>query len=147
MALQMEPGRQVYPGSVYTLFRDGGRLVGLAEGQPYPDSSSPLQDSSTPLHDSSTSLADSIIERSESFIHVEVDALGDPSLVANLTLDVRRVLDDVRRAVDDWPAMLAKVGEVVTAIESRTNLADASERAEVAALLRWMAEAEPDSGG
>jgi hypothetical protein len=26
VALQMEPGRQVYPGSVYTLFRDGGVL-------------------------------------------------------------------------------------------------------------------------
>src|SRR5690349_12158206 len=48
---------------------------------------------------------DSATRRHESFIHVEVDRTTDKASLDALSVDVQRVLDDVRAAVDDWKAM------------------------------------------
>jgi len=70
----------------------------------------------------------------ESFIHVEIDALADPAAADALEVDLRRVLDDVRRAVEDWRPMVAKAVDLADALDG------GAERAEAAALLRWMAD-------
>jgi glutamate dehydrogenase len=79
--------------------------------------------------------------RPESFIHVEVDAIGDPAVLGGLEADLRRVLDDVRRAVGDWRRMVRRAVALADELEDRAAAgAGDAERLEAAALLRWMAD-------
>src|SRR5438034_8346057 len=57
--------------------------------------------------------------RRESFIHVEVDRITEPSRLAALAADIARVLDDVRAAVDDWQAMRDRLQAIVGEVEKR----------------------------
>ena len=80
-------------------------------------------------------------ELRESFIHVEVDRQSDPAKLAQLEDDLRRVLADVRRAVTDWRAMRAKIGEVIAELETGgASAVPADERQEAEAFLRWLAD-------
>src|SRR5688572_6703726 len=56
--------------------------------------------------------------RLESFMHVEVDRQTDPAKLAELEAGVAKVLADVRAAVEDWRAMLARMLEVSSRLET-----------------------------
>ncbi|WP_370288711.1 NAD-glutamate dehydrogenase [Nocardioides sp.] len=78
----------------------------------------------------------------ESWMHVEVPRLSgeDDDLPDHVAQGVRRVLDDVRAAVDDWPAMQQQVSEIVAALQTSPPPVDAEEVRRAAGLLGWLAE-------
>ena len=49
----------------------------------------------------------------ESFMHIEVDRLADPTARAELAAGIERVLGDVRASVADWKAMVAQLRAVI----------------------------------
>src|SRR5437588_6004015 len=55
---------------------------------------------------------DSKTRKLESFIHVEVDRTTDNAALETLAVDITRVLDDVRAAVDDWQSMQGKARSI-----------------------------------
>ncbi|HEX6011563.1 MAG TPA: hypothetical protein VFY87_07130, partial [Geminicoccaceae bacterium] len=78
--------------------------------------------------------------RRESFMHFEVDRLSDPTVLAEIEEDLRRVLGDVRHAVEDWRAMREKVGEVIAELPSSRGAVPEEQREEAEAFLRWLAD-------
>ena len=78
----------------------------------------------------------------ESWMHVEVDRLpaDDPAEADALVADLRRVLGDVRAAVDDWGPMHERVREVVAGLRDDPPPLPRYERDEAAALLEWLAD-------
>ncbi len=74
----------------------------------------------------------------ESFIHVEIDRQVDPASIDQLRNDLRRVLEDVRAAVEDWPKMQRRAEEAVNALSDQGPTAAAEEVEETKALLDWM---------
>jgi glutamate dehydrogenase len=77
----------------------------------------------------------------ESWMHVEVDRLGDEANgAAALEADLQRVLDDVRVAVEDWPRMREQVAVLVEEISSNPPPVSAAEAEEGRGLLAWLAE-------
>ncbi len=80
--------------------------------------------------------------RPESFIHVEVDRIGDPAERDALAADLLRVLRDVRAAVDDWRPMTAKALAIVADVERAVPPLPLppGEVAEGVAFLRWLAD-------
>ncbi len=77
----------------------------------------------------------------ESWMHVEIDRqsdeLGEGERLAD---DVRRVLGDVRAAVDDWSAMQEQVHTIVSDLKDSPPPLPEDEVAEGRALLEWLAE-------
>jgi glutamate dehydrogenase len=78
--------------------------------------------------------------RRESFMHVEVDRIGDAAAAARLAADIERVLLDVRVAVEDWPKMLAQLRAVAADIEKSPPPLPPAELAEGRAFLEWLAD-------
>ena len=76
----------------------------------------------------------------ESFIHVQIDRQRDPEVLESLESDLRRVLSDVKAAVDDWPDMRAKVGEVVARLGADPPPVDPAETDEAKVFLDWLAD-------
>ncbi len=77
----------------------------------------------------------------ESWMHVEIDRHSDVSVFASLQRDLRRVLEDVRAAVEDWPKMRARVDDTVAELRAGVpNIIPRSDVAETIALLEWMAD-------
>jgi glutamate dehydrogenase len=70
-------------------------------------------------------------ELTESWIHVEIGRPGDRVDTEQLASDLRRVLEDVRVAVEDRAKMLATAGELAAGLDDVPAAAD---------LLRWLAE-------
>jgi glutamate dehydrogenase len=102
---------------VVSVHRDSGRLVDIVDRpDPAPGTSS------------------------ESFVHLEVDRQTDPAVLDELARDVRRVLGDVRAAVEDWSAMREQALSIADAVEAETASFDEDDRKEAAALLRWLAD-------
>ncbi len=95
-----------------------------------------LVDGERPAHD----------EIAESWTHIEIARLPEGASDV-LQRDLERVLGDVRVAVEDWPRMQAKAVQLAeqlamvpaAAAEAGTSAGDES-RAEVEALLRWLAD-------
>ena len=75
---------------------------------------------------------------SESFIHVEIDRQPDAATAEQLHKDLRRVLEDVRAAVEDWPRMHARAGEAEAELAALGDRHDPAEVAEARALIEWM---------
>ena len=76
----------------------------------------------------------------ESFLHLDIDR-QPPAAMKAIEQEIRKVLEDVRRIVHDWPAMRAKMLEVADDLGKRdmptvtkAGLAEAQE------FLRWAAE-------
>ncbi|MDP9183672.1 MAG: NAD-glutamate dehydrogenase [Actinomycetota bacterium] len=65
----------------------------------------------------------------ESFIHVEIDQLAETATGGQLRNDVRRVLEDARAAVEDWPRMVARLQETA---------GETPDRPELQAFITWM---------
>jgi glutamate dehydrogenase len=69
----------------------------------------------------------------ESFMHVEVDRLAGPAAGEQLRNDLRRVLEDVRAAVEDWDKMIARLDDAVAELPQNGEEAD-----EIRALAQWL---------
>ncbi len=76
----------------------------------------------------------------ESFMHIEVDRVADPSARGDLAAGIERVLGDVRAAVADWKAMVAQLRAVIEEIDSQPPSLPREEVAENRAFLQWLTE-------
>jgi glutamate dehydrogenase len=76
----------------------------------------------------------------ESFMHLEVDRSGDPVARAGLAEGIERVLGDVRAAVEDWKAMVAKLRAVIRELDQSPPPVPREELAESRAFLQWLTE-------
>ncbi|MFN8079530.1 MAG: NAD-glutamate dehydrogenase [Kineosporiaceae bacterium] len=77
----------------------------------------------------------------ESWTHVEIDRQTLPSRQEEITRELRRVLEDVRVAVEDWPMMMTRVSEIISDLAVNPPVGiDQKEVAEARTLLAWLAE-------
>ncbi|HKE42136.1 MAG TPA: NAD-glutamate dehydrogenase [Casimicrobiaceae bacterium] len=76
--------------------------------------------------------------RRESFIHVEVDRIGETARMEELATDILRVLDDVRAAVGDWQKMRGQVAATLEEVDKRPPPLPADELSEGKAFLQWL---------
>lgn len=77
----------------------------------------------------------------ESWMHVEIDRLTEEgSECERLAEDVRRVLGDVRAAVEDWSAMQDQARAIVADLGENPPPLSEAEVAEGKALLEWLAD-------
>jgi glutamate dehydrogenase len=83
----------------------------------------------------------------ESWMHIEIDRQAeDPALLGSIEANLRRVLSDVREAVEDWPKMHAAALALADSLGSEQG--EAARRAGVSydeltagqELLRWLAD-------
>ncbi|HUO74764.1 MAG TPA: NAD-glutamate dehydrogenase [Solirubrobacteraceae bacterium] len=77
---------------------------------------------------------------SEALIQFEIDRVSESGRLTALVDGVRRVLGDVRAAVEDGLEMRARMREIATALEPDPLTLDRDELAEVAAFLNWAAD-------
>jgi glutamate dehydrogenase len=76
----------------------------------------------------------------ESLMHVEISEQNDPARREAIAARLLAVLDDVRHAVADWPAMRKALATTLDNLENRKLPMAAREVNEVAAFLRWLDE-------
>jgi glutamate dehydrogenase len=74
----------------------------------------------------------------ESVVHVEVDRETDPAELDELRGHIECVLDEVRAAVDDWPAMRQRVQDLIAELETSPPPVDPEEVEEARELLAWL---------
>ncbi|RFU85314.1 NAD-glutamate dehydrogenase [Streptomyces triticagri] len=77
----------------------------------------------------------------ESWIHVEIDRETDRSDLKQITLDLVRILSDVREAVEDWEKMREAALRIADELPSEPTADDLQnqEVEEARELLRWLA--------
>ncbi|MCB9947084.1 MAG: NAD-glutamate dehydrogenase [Rhodospirillaceae bacterium] len=75
---------------------------------------------------------------SESFMHVEVDEQTSAKDLEAIADELRRVLADVRVAVEDWATMRTRVSDTIGALKGRTLPLPTEDVDEVVAFLRWL---------
>ena len=78
--------------------------------------------------------------RVESWIHVEVERLTDPARIKALGDGLVSVLADVRAAVEDFPAMSAKIAEILSNMGGAAKVVPLEELDEARAFLAWTAD-------
>ena len=77
----------------------------------------------------------------ESWMHLEIDRDSDPEDREAIAANLRKVLSDVREAVEDWPKMRSKCSEIGTDLEQNPPAGIPSEEVEQARrLLEWLAD-------
>ena len=76
----------------------------------------------------------------ESWMHVEVDRVADPSELEEIERSLRGVLSDVREAVEDWERMQRQVEAVVADLAADPPPLPAEEVGQAQALLTWLAD-------
>jgi len=76
----------------------------------------------------------------ESWMHVEIDRETDPGEWKTMEDELRRVLRDVREAVEDWGKMHATALAIADDLSARELPLPSEEVAEAWELLRWLAE-------
>ncbi len=76
----------------------------------------------------------------ESWMHVEVDRVVDPSELEDIEQALRRVLSDVREAVEDWDKMRHEVDVVVEDLSEHPPPVAREEVEQAQALLAWLAD-------
>ena len=77
----------------------------------------------------------------ESWIHVEIDREIDPSRLTTLEHSLRRVLEDVRVTVEDWPKMRSAAEQIAAELREAPPVGlDAEDVAEGVELLEWLAD-------
>ena len=74
----------------------------------------------------------------ESLIHIEFEALPSDAAYARLEAEVESVLGDLKRVVDDYPATLARVHDLVGQLETVPPGADHEEFAEAREFLAYL---------
>ena len=78
--------------------------------------------------------------RMESWQWLEMDRIEDPARLADLETRIHGALEDVQVAVADWPAMRQRALALAASTEGAPLPVPSADRAEIAALLEWMAE-------
>jgi glutamate dehydrogenase len=78
--------------------------------------------------------------RAESVIHVEVAREPDPQRLSELRVGIERVLEEVRVAVEAWPAMRGQAHALVRELELQPPPIDPEELGEASAFLEWLAQ-------
>ncbi len=77
----------------------------------------------------------------ESWIHIEVDLATHAGDVESITAHLRRVLEDVRVSVEDWPRMRERARGIATQLQDAPPPEIPAEQAqEVQRLLEWLAD-------
>ena len=76
----------------------------------------------------------------ESLMHVEISEQNDPARREAIATRLGAVLQDVRHAVTDWPAMRKALSVALDDLENSKLPMPAREVNEVAAFLRWLDE-------
>ncbi len=76
----------------------------------------------------------------ESWMHVEIDRESRPEELERIEQSLRKVLGDVREAVEDWKRMHAQARTVVQDLADNPPPLPAEEVEEGRALLTWLAE-------
>ncbi len=82
-------------------------------------------------------------ETAESWMHVEIDRVADTTETGVIESDLRRVLSDVRDAVEDWQKMgeaAFRVADDLAGAEGVPGAAADPEHVEAWELLRWLAD-------
>jgi glutamate dehydrogenase len=74
----------------------------------------------------------------ESFIHVHVERIEDANRRAQVVRALELVLADVRVCVQDWRAMLTRVGEVIADMRNNPPHLAVDEIAEAVQFLEWL---------
>src|ERR671912_536090 len=75
---------------------------------------------------------------SESVIHVEVDRQTEPIVLEDLKQAIQKTLADVKAAVEDWPEMRGRVGDIVSGFEESPPDFEPEDLAETRAFLEWI---------
>ncbi len=76
----------------------------------------------------------------ESWMHIEVDRVGDDTERTALADELRAVLSDVRDAVDDWPKMRGTCTELVEQLEQQAPVGlEPAEVDRAVRFLHWLA--------
>ncbi|MFZ5610463.1 MAG: NAD-glutamate dehydrogenase [Pseudomonadota bacterium] len=78
-------------------------------------------------------------EVAESIMYLEIDRRG-PKTCARIEAELKAVLSDVRAAVRDWPAMLARLRRCASALEQQPPPIPPADLNEAVALLTWLAD-------
>ncbi len=76
----------------------------------------------------------------ESWMHLEVDRVREPELVAELRRDLVRVLTDVREAVEDWPKMRSRALALADELAGATLPVPDKDINDSVELLRWLVD-------
>ncbi len=80
-------------------------------------------------------------KRRESFIHIHVERV-DESRHAAIASALRAVLEDVRVAVADWPAMLDYADEVIDGLQKKSHPLAEEELEEAVAFMKWLRDGQ-----
>jgi glutamate dehydrogenase len=75
---------------------------------------------------------------SESVIHVEVDRQTEPLVLEDLKQAIQKTLADVKAAVEDWPEMRGRAGDIVSGLEENPPDFEPEDLAETRAFLEWI---------
>jgi glutamate dehydrogenase len=75
----------------------------------------------------------------EALLHVEVDQLGETTVLDELRRDLVRVIGQVRAVVEDWPKMRHIIQQIAGELDTSPHPVD-EEVAEARDLLVWLAE-------
>jgi glutamate dehydrogenase len=76
----------------------------------------------------------------ESVIHAEVARVPDPGWLSVLQAGLERVLEEVRAAVEDWPAMRATAATLAAQLRRQESPVDSHQVDEAQAFLAWLAD-------
>ena len=74
----------------------------------------------------------------ESYMHFEFDQITDPAKLEELRRRLESVLEDVRLAVTDWPAMCAHIREILSQLGTDPPPLPPEQLEEDAAFLHWL---------
>ncbi|MEN1727656.1 MAG: NAD-glutamate dehydrogenase domain-containing protein [Pseudomonadota bacterium] len=78
--------------------------------------------------------------QSESLMHLQIDRQTYPEALARIEKRVRAALDDVRRAVEDWPEMTGQVRAIAEDFAETHSAMGASTLDEVRDFFEWLAD-------
>jgi glutamate dehydrogenase len=76
----------------------------------------------------------------ESWIHLEIDRQGDRTVLQDLEKDIRRILDDVRAAVEDEDKMRSLARSIAAGLREKRPPLPEEEADDGVALLDWLAD-------
>ncbi len=80
-------------------------------------------------------------DKSESFMHIEIDHCFDADKLKSLETEIRKTLDDVRAAVSDWTKMLGRMSEAMSDISEQITKSTSNDAPdELTSFMQWLIE-------
>jgi glutamate dehydrogenase len=76
----------------------------------------------------------------ESWQHVAIPRIGDPQRLEQLRGNILRMLEDVRVAVEDWPAMRRRALEIAQEVHAGVPAIPRREEKEAVEFIEWLAD-------